>query len=231
MKLIKYLTPIISILMTINLFLLYYIKPYRPLGVFLFFILLITTLTFFRGIFCNKKKVYQNNLNIYLIIYSILVIFVTLIYHRNFSNSLTFHILPGHVITKFLSNDPKVTLFTLIYNYLGNLFLLIPLTILLALKNKKYANLKKMFIILLSTTLVIELIQGFTGLGEFDIDDIIFNVLGGILTLFFILKYKLLPKIRKFFNTNFHLRKETIAVLYIFNIIIIIIYNYLTFTI
>ena len=88
-----------------------------------------------------------------------------------------------------------------------------------------------MFIILLSTTLVIELIQGFTSLGEFDIDDIIFNVLGSTLTLFFILKYKLLPKIRKFFNTNFHLRKETTAVLYIFNIIIIIIYNYLTFTI
>ncbi len=231
MRIIKYLTPITSILIIINLFILYFIKPTLSMGVFLGFILLIDILIFIKGIFFNKKEIYQNNINKYLIIYFIMIIFMTLIYQRNIDNRFIIHIIPGHLIRKFLRGDFTVTIFTLIYNYLGNLGLFIPFTILLILKDKKYLDYKRMFIIILSITLGIEIIQGITGLGEFDIDDIILNVLGGMLTLFLILKYKLFPKMRKFFNTNFNLRKETITLLYIFNIIIIIIYNYLTFTI
>ena len=152
-------------------------------------------------------------------------------YRRDFANKFIFHLIPGHLITKFLQNDPEVTLFKVIYNYLGNLFLFVPFTILLILKNKKYQNPKKMFITLFLFTFIIEIIQTTTGLGEFDIDDFILNILGGMLTLQIILKHKFLPKITNLFNTNFHLKKQTLTLSYTINVIIIIIYNYLIFTI
>ena len=219
-----------SSILFINYFLIIvFLKPAINIFLLLIPLFLLTILIFIKGMIANKKEIYKNNLNLYLFIYLIAIIILTFIYDRYFADKFIFHLIPGHLITKFLQNDSKVTLFKVIYNYLGNLFLFIPFTIFLMLKNKKYQNPKKMFITLFLFTFIIEIIQTITGLGEFDIDDFILNILGGMLTLLIILKHKLLPKIRKFFNTNFHLKKQTLTSLYITTIIVIVIYNYLLF--
>ena len=231
MKLVNYLTPIMVLLTIINTLIITFLKPTTNIFLILLPLFLLTILIFIKGMISHKKSVYKYNLNLYLFIYLIAIIILAFIYDRYFADKFIFHLIPGHLITKFLQNDPEVTLFKVIYNYLGNLFLFVPFTILLILKNKKYQNPKKMFITLFLFTFIIETIQTTTGLGEFDIDDFILNILGGMLTLQIILKHKFLPKITNLFNTNFHLKKQTLTLSYTINVIIIIIYNYLIFTI
>ena len=231
MKLVNYLTPIMVLLTIINTLIITFLKPATNIFFILLPLFLLTILIFIKGMLSHKKSVYKYNLNLYLFLYLLVIAILTLMYRRDFANKFIFHLIPGHLLIKFFQNDPKVTLFTVIYNYLGNFLLFIPFTILLMLINKKYQNSKKMFITLFLCTFIIEIIQTTTGLGEFDIDDFILNILGGMLTLQIILKHKFLPKITNFFNTNFHLKKQTLTLSYTINVIIIIIYNYLIFTI
>ena len=124
MKLINYLTPIISIMVLINTLILTFLKDNLNIFLLLIPLLLLTILIFIKGLFFHKKDIYQKNINTYLLIYFFLLILITFIYHRRFTNQFIFHIIPGHIFIKFLNNDPKVSLFTLIYNYLGNFFIL-----------------------------------------------------------------------------------------------------------
>ncbi|MGU8605254.1 VanZ family protein, partial [Clostridium perfringens] len=63
---------------------------------------------------------------------------------------------------------------------------------------KKIHNVGSIFIVSFGISLTIELIQLLTGLGFFDVDDIILNVLGGIIG-YLILKI-LVEIFNKFFN-------------------------------
>lgn len=66
-------------------------------------------------------------------------------------------------------------------NLVGNVFLFFPLGMFLPLLFRKANNFQKIIILSFLTSLAFELIQLFTMLGNFDVDDIILNVLGSAL--------------------------------------------------
>ncbi|MCR2045326.1 VanZ family protein [Anaerosalibacter massiliensis] len=77
-------------------------------------------------------------------------------------------------------------------NILGNIIAFMPLGFLLPLLKERLKELKKIFKIAFIISLTFEVIQLITGLGQFDVDDIILNVLGGVLGF---LIYKIFYKI------------------------------------
>ena len=77
-------------------------------------------------------------------------------------------------------------------NSFGNIIAFVPLGFLLPLLKERLKELKKIFKIAFIISLTFEIIQLITGLGEFDVDDIILNVLGGALGF---LIYKIFYKI------------------------------------
>lgn len=104
---------------------------------------------------------------------------------RTLSNSI--NLIPFHSIREYLfSNSATIKRFAF-SNVVGNIIIFIPLGAYLSLFNKnKRAIINLLFIVLVS--LFIEVIQGLTGIGAADIDDIILNSLGGFAG---ILGYKL----------------------------------------
>lgn len=68
-------------------------------------------------------------------------------------------------------------------NILGNIIAFIPLGILLPILKEKARRVKNTLIIALSISLIFELIQLLSGIGDFDIDDLILNTVGGFIGL------------------------------------------------
>jgi glycopeptide antibiotics resistance protein len=66
-------------------------------------------------------------------------------------------------------------------NLLGNIIAFGPLGFLLPIAISKMNKLKQIFVISAAFSLILEVVQLITGLGQFDVDDIILNVLGSIL--------------------------------------------------
>ena len=110
-------------------------------------------------------------------------------------------------------------------NITGNLLALIPLSFLLMIRSKKYNNILRQTIIIIPLILFIELYQGYSNTGAFDIDDIILNYAGVVLFTFLITRFGLINKIRKLFFTDFNIKDKTKNILfYTSTILIIIIY-------
>ena len=91
--------------------------------------------------------------------------------------------------------------------------MLTPLAILLPLLNKKFKNTLNFIVCIISFCLFIEIMQYFTKLGSFDVDDIILNFSGAIL-LFFIIKFLKLDNLlyKLFFKIN--ISKNIFYILY-----------------
>lgn len=68
-----------------------------------------------------------------------------------------------------------------IENIMGNIIAFIPLGFLIPITFKRISKLKKIIIISFLISLLFEIIQLFTGIGSFDIDDILLNVFGAII--------------------------------------------------
>lgn len=85
-----------------------------------------------------------------------------------------------------------------IYNIIGNFLMLTPLAILLPMIHERLKNTKYFLLIVIILSLFIEITQYVTGLGSFDIDDLILNISGTFL-LFLTIK-----------NTNIHLFIENL---------------------
>jgi len=91
------------------------------------------------------------------------------------------NLVPFNSIRTSLFNFHQYNFNTWFYNTIGNILLFIPLGILLPLV---FANIKRfiqIFFLLFMGSFTIEILQYVTLLGVFDIDDIILNILGGIL--------------------------------------------------
>ncbi len=76
--------------------------------------------------------------------------------------------------------------FGLFLNFFGNLLCLIPLAILLPLCNDKLKKPKKYITTILLISVLMEIVQIITGNGIFDIDDIILNAGGSIITFYIV---------------------------------------------
>ena len=185
---------------------------------------LLSIYVFISGISINDKKEYKRNINIYIMIYILCLISILFLVGRppiRISNSWYIsELIPFKTIISQLKYG---SINEIVRNIIGNLCLFIPLSFLLILKDNKYKNILKQTLIVLPSILMTELLQMITSVGVFDIDDIILNYLG-VLLFIIIMNIVNIDKIRKLFNSDFHLKSKTKGVLDVVIIFILIIF-------
>lgn len=185
---------------------------------------LLSIYVFISGISINDKKEYKRNINIYIMIYILCLISILFLVGRppiRISNSWYIsELIPFKTIISQLKYG---SINEIVRNIIGNLCLFIPLSFLLILKDNKYKNILKQTLILLPSILMTELLQMITSVGVFDIDDIILNYFG-VLLFIIIMNIVNIDKIRKLFNSDFHLKSKTKRVLDVVIIFILIIF-------
>ncbi len=93
---------------------------------------------------------------------------------------MSFNIIPLKSISEFVSRILNNTINTsiVIENIIGNILLFLPMGFFLPCLTSKIRNLPKAILVGFVIILSVELIQLFSLLGSFDIDDIILNLLG-----------------------------------------------------
>lgn len=185
---------------------------------------LLSIYVFISGISINDKKEYKRNINIYIMIYILCLISILFLVGRppiRISNSWYIsELIPFKTIISQLKYG---SINEIVRNIIGNLCLFIPLSFLLILKDNKYKNILRQTLILLPSILMTELLQMITSVGVFDIDDIILNYFG-VLLFIIIMNIVNIDKIRKLFNSDFHLKSKTKRVLDVVIIFILIIF-------
>ncbi len=185
---------------------------------------LLSIYVFISGISINDKKEYKRNINIYIMIYILCLISILFLVGRppiRISNSWYIsELIPFKTIISQLKYG---SINEIVRNIIGNLCLFIPLSFLLILKDNKYKNILRQTLIVLPSILMTELLQMITSVGVFDIDDIILNYLG-VLLFIIIMNIVNIDKIRKLFNSDFHLKSKTKRVLDVVIIFILIIF-------
>ena len=194
------------------------------------FMLINVMFLFIYGVLKNDKKTYNMNILVYIFLYSYLLFTITFIISRiefrfyNWWYAGQYE--PFHtIISQF-----KYGSFTSISkNILGNSVMLIPLSFLLMIKNKKFNNVLKQAIIILPVVVAIELLQAFTHTGAFDIDDIILNYIGTLVFTFIITRFGIIDKIRKLFYKNFKIKSNIKNILFYLSLIILIIFDVIIF--
>ncbi len=187
---------------------------------------LLSIYVFISGISINDKKEYKRNINIYIMIYILCLISILFLVGRppiRISNSWYIsELIPFKTIISQLKYGSTNEI---IRNIIGNLCLFIPLSFLLILEDSKYKNILRQTLIILPSILMTELLQMITSVGVFDIDDIILNYLG-VLLFVIIMNIVNTDKIRKLFNTDFHLKSKTKRILDAVIILILIIFMF-----
>lgn len=176
------------------------------------------------GILQNKERTYRSNLSLYIVLFFLLLISVTFFIGRT---SLSFYTWwyggqyqPFHTI---MSQLKRGSFKSLAKNIIGNAIMLMPLSFLLMMKNKKNNYIIRQSVVVLPVIIGIELLQEFTHTGSFDVDDIILNYLGTVIFTFFITRFHLVDKIRKVFYTDFNLNVKTKRALFDGSLMILII--------
>ena len=198
----------------------------------------ISMIIFMYGIIKNKEDIYQKNINLYIVLYLILLISLTMIikraWHFDFNNLTKFdspyvRLQPFYSITNFLRSDVSIS--TKFYQLFGNLIAFIPFSFLLMVKDNKYKNIFKQLKIILVMIVCIEFLQLLTGTGTLDIDDVILNSGGVIIFTFLITRFKIIDYIKKIFYFDLKLNKKIAYFLFILSTIIPIIFIIDTFLI
>lgn len=184
---------------------------------FLLFFILLAMHVFVVGLLINKESVYKRNIKLYLILYIILLISLTIFINRpDFAlfdakylqmYVANINLIPFKTISHFLFDN--VNLGVRLYNIIGNLVALMPLSFLLILFDKKYESYKKQIIVLFITVLIIEFMQFILAAGRLDIDDFILNIGGALLFFTLIKKTGLINVAKTLFNNDLSIPKVT----------------------
>lgn len=114
-----------------------------------------------------------------------------------------------------------------LYNIVGNLVALIPLSIIILLKGEKNKSIKKQFLFLSISSFMIEFFHLLFSAGSFDIDDYILNVLGPILFILLINKLNVTQKIINVFNSDFNIRHNMKLCIYILVFSLILLFSFI----
>lgn len=128
----------------------------------------------------EKNKIKKTTYIIALIIYTIMIFNLTLFTRR--IGEIRYNLMPLKTISDYIINIKKYNLREIIINIFGNVFIFMPVQYLII----KIFELKKSKIIILIDLMIllsIELSQLITHTGIFDIDDIILNISGMLITL------------------------------------------------
>ena len=187
-------------------------------------VLLVCFMLYIYGIIKNKDKVYKNNLNIYIMLYFLVLISVTFYIGRTKLEFYDWWYSGQYVPFQMIISEFKYGTFEEISrNVIGNSIMLIPLSFLLMIKDKKYNNVLRQLLIILPIVVAIELLQAFTHTGSFDVDDIILNYFGTVIFTFLITRFHLIDKIRKFFYTDYKLKNNIKNTMFYVSIILVVI--------
>ncbi|MDQ0352505.1 glycopeptide antibiotics resistance protein [Alkalibacillus filiformis] len=129
--------------------------------------------------------------NILFYSYIILLLMINLIFysmninieHRTFAyyDDASHNIVPFSSISNYFANFTHYNFNTWFYNTLGNIIMFIPLGVLIPIVYDRSKRLYQVVLLSFLISLIIEGMQFVTGLGVFDIDDIILNTIGGVI--------------------------------------------------
>ena len=143
----------------------------------------------------EKNKIKKTTYIIALIIYTIMIFNLTLFTRK--IGEIRYNLIPLKTISDYIINIKKYNLREIIINIFGNIFIFMPVQYLII----KIFELKKSKIIILIDLIIllsIELSQLITHTGIFDIDDIILNLSGMLITLILMkLNHKFVLKRKK----------------------------------
>ena len=194
------------------------------------FVLLICLMIYLYGLINNKEKIYNNNIKWYIALYLLLLISVTFFIGRTDIKFYNWWYIgqyePFHTI---ISHFKYGSTSLILKNILGNSIMLIPLSFLLMIKNKKYNNIFRQTLITLPLIIAIEILQAYTHVGVFDIDDILLNYLGTIIFTFLITRFKIINKIKKPFYTDYNIKSNIKKLLFYLSILLLIVYIVILF--
>lgn len=178
------------------------------------FMILICLVIYLYGMVVNKEKIYKKNINGFIILYIILLFCVTFIIGRDKLHFYNWWYYAELRIFHTIINQFKyASTMTLMKNICGNAIMLIPLSFLLMIKDKKFNNILRQSIVILPLIIFVEILQAFTHTGSFDIDDIILNYLGTVIFTFLITRFDLINKIRKLFYQDYNLKDNLKVIL------------------
>lgn len=227
----------VIIIITLTLFFLLVFNPNIDVSVITTIItfILLSFLVFAYGIKINKTEMYKSNIITYIILYFIFLFSLTFVIGRSGHSLINIeylqrylrdiNIIPFRTIIKYLTSD--ISLKVMIYNIIGNFIALIPLSLLLMIKNDDNTKLSKQIIKIIIIVFIVEIFQLVFCCGKFDIDDFILNISGALIFSYIIIKIKLLPKIKKIFMTDINLKNSTKKILLSFALFIVILFDIL----
>lgn len=172
---------------------------------------------------CKKNK-YQ--FLIYLICY--ITIMFGFVFSNNRSNILVnsgvmereFNLVPFISISNLLNSTLGIKF--ALYNIVGNFLMLTPLSILLPMINNKFKNNYLFVLTIITLCIFIETTQYLTGLGSFDIDDIILNTSGAII-IYLLFKCTKLNKFIEYIFTQLKISKYLFVCIYAILLILFVI--------
>lgn len=213
-----------------------YIQTYSVSIVFtLLYYLLLFLLIFSFGCLKNDKIIYKKNVILYFVSYVLFLIVFTMLLGRTgiglidreyFNNYIKkINLIPFKTIIGYVLSISNFKLF--LYNIVGNLVALIPLSIIILLKDEKNKSIKKQFLFLSISSFMIEFFHLLFSAGSFDIDDYILNVLGPILFILLINKLNVTQKIINVFNSDFNIRHNMKFCIYILVFSLILLFSFI----
>lgn len=187
--------------------------------------LLTSLFVFMYGLVDNEEKIYKKNVNTYIILYLIMLLSFTFFVGRaKFKFHNRWRVGNYELFKTIIAQFERGSFFSILINIIGNSIMLIPFSFLLMIKDKKYNNVFRQFVILFPFVLGIELVQAFSHTGIFDVDDIFLNYGFTVLFTFLITRFSIIDKIRKLFYTDFKLNERVKKILFYISIIVFCVY-------
>ncbi len=183
------------------------------------------------GILKNEKKVYNSNIIIYIFLFCYLLFTFTFLIGRTEFKFYNWWYAGQYIpFNTIVSQFKYGSTSSILKNVIGNSIMIIPMSFLLMIRNKKSNNIFWQSLITLPMILIIEMLQASTHTGAFDIDDIILNYFGTVVFTFIITRFGIIDKIRNLFfidfNLNIRMKKITFyicaSLLLIFDIMLLI---------
>ncbi len=178
------------------------------------------------GILKNEKKVYNSNIIIYLFLFCYLLFtFTFLIGRTEFKFYNWWYAGQYTPFNTIVSQFKYGSTSSILKNVIGNSIMMIPMSFLLMIRNKKFNNIFWQSLITLPMILIIEVLQASTHTGAFDIDDIILNYFGTVIFTFIITRFGIIDKIRNFFYTDFKINLKVKRIAFYICLSILVIFD------
>jgi glycopeptide antibiotics resistance protein len=127
-----------------------------------------------------RKRYRILDILLYFIFVCYLFLLLALLLFRTKHSIRSLNLIPFNSIHAYIAGDNNLLRAFALTNVLGNIVVFVPLGIYITLFNHKARRIKTVLLIL-SFSISVEIIQYIFGLGIGDIDDVILNVLGGVI--------------------------------------------------